>query len=183
MKNSIPFQNIRLSSERLVLRPVLPKDKAIIYQLRADPEINQFIIRDLMKDDQAAIDFIKSMQTKIQANLVLYLILETKKEGHPLGSICLWNFSEDSKTAELGYTLHTLFHGKGYMQEAVRTILNFGFETLDLEQVEAFTHYANARSLHLLEKNYFLKKPERKDPGFDHNVIYVLSKDDWLRFN
>lgn len=183
MKDSIQFQDIRLSSERLLLRSVLSKDKAIIYQLRSDPTINQYIIRDLMKDDQAAMDFIKSTQIKIRANLMLYLTLETKKEGQPIGSICLWNFSEDRKTAELGYTLHTLFHKQGYMQEAVDAVLQFGFETLELNQVEAFTHYDNQGSIHLLEKNHFIKMPERKDPGFDHNVIYVLSKKDWLRFH
>lgn len=178
-KPAIQFQNIHLSTDRLVLRPVLSKDKAMVFQLRADPDINRYIIRDLMKEDQEAVEFIESIQADMRRNQIIYWMLEAKEGGHTLGSICLWSFSEDRQTAELGYTLHTLFHGQGYMQEAVTAVLQYGFEALALKQIEAFTHYANERSLHLLEKNNFIKMPERKDPGFDHNVIYVLSKSDW----
>lgn len=90
----------------------------MVFQLRADPEINRYIIRDLMKEDQEAVEFIESIELDMRRNQLIYWMLEVKEESHILGSICLWNFSEDGQTAELGYTLHTLFHGQGYMQEA-----------------------------------------------------------------
>jgi ribosomal-protein-alanine N-acetyltransferase len=179
MSTNINFSEARLSTERLLLRPMVAADQEIIFQLRSDPEINRFIIRSLMSNRTEARAFIEEIREKMLLSQIIYWVIELKKNRQPLGSICLWNFSEDRLTAELGYTLHTFFHGKGYMQEAAEAILSFGFQELQLQQIEAFTHYDNQRSIHLLEKNNFIKKPERKDPGFDHNVIFVLTVDQW----
>ena len=74
-----------------------------------------------------------------------------------IGTICLWNFSEDRSRAEIGYELLPAFQGKGIMQEAVEAILAFGFEKLSLHGIEAIPTSDNKASIRLLEKNHFVK--------------------------
>ena len=80
-----------------------------------------------------------------------------------IGSICLWNFSEDQKTAEIGYDLSPDYQGKGIMHESLCRIIEFGFQNLNLEFIEAFTHYKNEPSKKLLENNGFKLVPGKKD--------------------
>ena len=175
----IRFQDQQIRTQRLILRPVEPKDAEMIFQLRSDSEVNRYIKRALMPNRFEAIAFIDQLQEDMRLNKLIYWMLEDLSNQQTLGSICLWNFSEDHNTAEIGYTLHTIFQGQGFMQEALSAVLRFGFETLALQYLEAFTHYENSRSIHLLNKFNFTKKPERKDPGFEHNAVFVLPAANW----
>ena len=93
-----------------------------------------------------------------------------------IGNICLWNLSEDCKTAELGYDLIPEYQGEGIMDEAVKAVLHFGFNQLKLELVEAFTSKQNESSKKLLLRNQFVWNASRKDPENDDNIIYELHK-------
>lgn len=91
-----------------------------------------------------------------------------------IGTICLWNFSEDRKTAELGYELHPDFHGKGFMNEALKEVTTYA-ASIDVLTIEAFTHRENTNSKNLLEKNAFILHPDRTDDDNLNNIIYSLN--------
>lgn len=74
----------------------------------------------------------------------------------------MWNFSKDNKKAEVGYDLNPLFQRKGIMSEALKSILGFGFNNLNLDKIDAFTHKKNESSKKLLEKNGFILLEKRK---------------------
>ena len=91
-----------------------------------------------------------------------------------IGSISLWNFSEDKKTGEVGYDLSTKHHNTGVMSEALKCVLNYGFNTLQLDKIEAFTHRDNEPSKKLLIKHNFNLIEHRKDVGNLNNIIFEL---------
>jgi [ribosomal protein S5]-alanine N-acetyltransferase len=51
----------------------------------------------------------------------------------------------------LGYGIAKMLEGKGYMSEAVRAVVQFAFEDLDLHRIEAGYAEANVRSAALLK--------------------------------
>lgn len=93
-----------------------------------------------------------------------------------IGTICLWKYSEDGKKAELGYELLPEFHGKGIMSEAVRFVLNYGFQALNFSRIEAFTNRNNSSSIKLLQKFNFILNENRRDEKFPENLIFELNK-------
>lgn len=62
------------------------------------------------------------------------------------------------------------------MQEGLRSILDFGFNELNLDFIEAFTHRENESSKKLLEKNGFLLVEKRKDEDNPDNIIFAIGK-------
>ncbi len=80
--------------------------------------------------------------------------ITTKESNILIGSICLWNFSEDKKTAEVGYDLDPEFQGKGIMSEALKAVLNFGFKRRGFDTIEAHTDYRNNPSEKLWVYSY-----------------------------
>jgi ribosomal-protein-alanine N-acetyltransferase len=93
-----------------------------------------------------------------------------------LGTICLWNFSEDRKTAEVGYELLPDHHRKGIMSEALTAVLNYGFNQLHLQEIVAMTNTFNENSKGLLLKHDFVLEEGRKDEGFTDNLVFSLKK-------
>lgn len=61
------------------------------------------------------------------------------------------------KTAELGYWVSPDFWGKGIANEAIRSIMTYGFDNFDLQVVVAHVFGRNKVSQHLLEKNGFTR--------------------------
>ena len=92
-----------------------------------------------------------------------------------IGTICLWNFSKDNTIAEIGYELLPKYFKKGIMSEAIASIIDFGFATLNLKAIEAFTQKKNLSSINLLKRYNFTLESNRKDQGFPLNIIFKLT--------
>lgn len=166
---------MKFSTERLILRTITEHDAAEILDIRSNGEINQFLHRNPPKNTFEALDFILGIKKKSSNNEILFLGIAFQNNPKLLGTICLWNFSKDRKTAELGYELLPEFHGKGIMSEAVNFILNYGFKDLNLKKIEAFTNKNNLNSIKLLQNSQFILNENRRDEKFPENIIFELN--------
>ncbi len=172
-----PFPEI--NTERLFLRKIEESDAEVILFLRSDKMINKFIERPehrKTKNISDAIKFIKETKTGIDNNTFISWGITIKTESKIIGTICLWNFSQDNKTAEVGYDLHPEFQGKGIMSEALKGIIDFGFTILKINRIEAFTHNKNKDSKKLLIKNGFSLLERRKDKDNPSNIVFEIKK-------
>ncbi len=167
-----------LQTPRLILRDVCESDWQHILYLRSDPQVNALVNRPLSKTKEDAIAFIKKVAEDNKAEKIAYWGIVLPETNRVLGSICLWKFSEDRKTAEVGYDLSVAAQGKGYMTEALQAVLEFGFTKLGLTTVEAYTQSNNAASVRLLGKFGFDLLADRKDKTNELNAVYVLNAAD-----
>ena len=166
---------MRFSTQRLVLRSITEHDAAEILGIRSDVDINQFLHRNPPKNSYEALDFILSIKKKTINKEILFLGIASQNHPQLLGTICLWKFSKDRTTAELGYELLPAYHGKGIVSEVVQFILNYGFKNLDLKKIDAFTNRNNLNSIKLLEKSKFILNEKRTDEKFPENLIFELN--------
>ena len=172
--NSIHFKPFpALDTPRLHLRQLLHKDAPALLALRSDDTVNKFIDRPPTTTIEESRVFIEKIQSFIANDQSLYWVICLKDDTDLIGTICLWNFSEDQKTAETGYELLPAYQNKGYMHEALQAVLQYSRETLGLESVEAFTHADNKNSRLLLEKNGFVKDGEREDKENADNIVML----------
>ena len=168
-----------LESERLTLREITLKDNEQIFFLRTDNEVNKFIYRpNKHKTVKEAEDFIIKIRKGTETGENINWGITIPNVSEIIGSICLWNFSEDRKVAEVGYDLHPQYQGKGYMSEALKAVLKYGFEELDLEEIEAFTEKENESSKTLLIKNDFQLNANKVDADNANNSVYHIKRKD-----
>ena len=165
---------MKISTERLTLRTITEYDAAEILGIRSNAVINQFLQRNPPKNSFEALDFILNIKKKTTQNEIVFLAISQQNHTKLIGTICLWNFSEDLLSAELGYELLPEYHGNGMMSEAVNFILNYGFEDLNLIKIEAYTNKHNLNSIKLLQKSKFTLNENRKDEKFPANLIFEL---------
>lgn len=155
MIQNFPFLFPILRTERLVLRRLKEDDSYEIMLLRSNPEVNIHIKRPPSINQSEATDFIKNIHRNIQSDKSFYWAIALKTNDRLIGTICYWNFSAERKIAEIGYELNPDHQNKGIMQEAIEAVINWGFDTLKLEKIIAFTNPGNIRSNRLLLKNNF----------------------------
>lgn len=163
-----------IKTERLILRCLKQTDWKMISYLRTDKDVNKFVKRPIAETKEKALEFIAKIKDGInKQNLYYWSITHNLKM---VGTICLWNLSEDKKTAEVGYDLSPEFQGKGIMNEALKSILNFGFHNLNLNIIEAYTHKKNKKSKNLLNKNNFKLIKGKTDEYNKDNIVYEIAR-------
>ncbi|MCB0397481.1 MAG: GNAT family N-acetyltransferase [Flavobacteriales bacterium] len=167
-----------LETERLVLRRLKPSDWEMISYLRSDEVVNRYVNRPPAESKEKALEFIAKIDDGINNRVSWYWVITEKNNDKMIGSICLWNLSEDRKAAEVGYDLSPEFHGKGIMNESLQSVLAFGFNVQNLDLIEAYTHADNESSRRLLERNGFTIVEGKKDEYDEMNVVYSLRKVD-----
>lgn len=164
-----------LKSPGLVLNALQDSDAATIHRLRSDPKVNQYLDRPASQSEQDALTFIHKIRKGIAANTSCYWALRQHSNGPLMGTLCLWNFSAERQTAEIGYELLPAFQGKGYMQEALKEVIRFAFDRAGCRQLLAYTHKENLASSALLLKLNFIQDETKKDPDNLNHRIYSLS--------
>ena len=176
--NLTPFTE--LQTERLVLRQLKASDAEDQFMLRSSSEVGKYIARDLQTDVSQSEKFIDDRNEDIAQNKIMYWAITLKGQTRLIGTICLWNFTEDNSVAEVGYDLKPEFQKKGIMSEALKAVISYGFQKLGFSRIEAFTQKENESSKSLLVKNKFQLHPTRIDEGFPMNIIFELYRDDYL---
>ncbi len=173
-KNHFPT----LTTKQLLLRKLLSTDDQAIFKIRSNNIVNKYIARQNQKSVEEAQEFIIKTNNRITNGEILYWGITLKESQELVGTICFWNFSKDKGIAELGYELHLDYHRKGLMTEALKRIIEYGFKSLKLKSIEAFTDKANESSIKLLQRHNFKLDIIRKDKGFPNNSIYPLTHHD-----
>ena len=169
--NFTPFPELK--TERLILRQLTEDDTQEIFFLRTDESVNLYIERPRPENINDAIDFILKTNNGIKQNEMIDWAIMLKDAQKLIGTICLWNFSEDKTRAEVGFELKPDYQGKGIMNEALNKILEYGFETCHLTAIDGYTHKDNIGSIKLLKKNNFEQNTELKDNENSNNIIFT----------
>lgn len=175
--NFTPFPN--LTTERLILRQVESEDLNEFFILKSDPDILKFLDYDAKSLDEARQFLIKTNEGIVKKEWVFWGIAK-KDDNKLIGTICLWNISFEQSKAEVGYELMTEYQGKGIMQEAMASIIDYGFKVMKLQIIEAITNPDNIRSINLLEKNKFIRGENFQETDLFYGkilnrVIYSLN--------
>ena len=173
-----------IQTQRLLLRQLLTKDADAFFLLRCNEKVNQFMKRRPAQSLEETEEIIFNINEGITNKQWLYWAIVLQENKKLIGTITLWQFSDEGNNAEIGFELHPDFQHKGYMQEAVAAVTAFAFKQMQLKKLYAWTHRNNIASIKLLKKNNF-KRDEAAEQEHAESVLaknmaiyFLLNMDD-----
>jgi RimJ/RimL family protein N-acetyltransferase len=141
-----------LETERLILRPFVLSDAGRVQELAGDEDIAATTLRiPHPYEDGMAEEWIGTLAGLWQEDQAATFAITLREDGALAGAIRL-DLERDHERAELGYWIGKPFWNRGYATEAVREILRFAFEDLELHRVQATFLPANPASGKVLIK-------------------------------
>lgn len=167
-----------LTTKRLTLRQLITNDERGIFSLRSDTEINKFLDRKIADTLDDARRFINTVNKNVNKNISVYWAITFSDKNELIGTICLFCFSDEDEKCEIGYELLTNFQGQGIMHEAVDKVIDYAFNTIKVQKIEAFFHRNNQRSTKLLEKLSFKNSNELNKTDSDLICYYLKNTND-----
>ena len=174
----------KLETERLLLMEFVKSDAEELFKMRSDERVQKYLDRDLHKtveESELMIDgMIKTFNNKEGINW----IIRKKDSLNVIGYIGYWRMIRNNVRAEIGYAMKPEYWGKGYMQEALTKVIDFGFNEFCLHSIEANVNPDNAKSVKLLEKFGFKREAYFKEDYFYNgkfldSAIYSLVETDY----
>lgn len=176
-----------LETERLVLRPIVADDAEDVFAYARDPDVGS----DAGWPPHRSIEDSRAFIAQIACSPHVYGVFEKmgdrNETGPCIGSVGLIPdpHRQNVDNLMLGYALAKPAWGKGYMTEASREILRYGFEELGLSSISV-THYTfNDRSRRVIEKCGFtlegvMRGMEAGSDGLMQDAaVYSLTVDEW----
>lgn len=169
-----------LQTERLILSQLEEKDIPFIVELlqhRIFSDLTSNIPYPYVEND--ARSWVEMSKEAFENNTG-YTFAIRNKEWQIIGAIGLHDRDDDK--AELGYWIGIPYWNKGYVTEAAKAIIDFGFNELKLNKIFA-THFPhNPASGRIMEKagmeqEAVLIKEVKKDGEYFDLVRYCILKD------
>ena len=157
------FPNIE--TERLLLRQAIQEDTEDILAIFSDPNVTKFHDLDTFTNLDQARGVIERRAKGFESNRGIRWGITLKPQDKLIGS-CGFTWDREASAAEVGYELASQFWRQGIMSEALRAILNYGFEIEGMQFVIAEIMLENEASRRLLKKLGFQSQRVLKERGF-----------------
>ncbi len=167
-----------LTTERLVLRGIVPEDAADLFAFRSD-QVEQRYNDPPLRTLGEAHDLIRRLDRERREYGAQHWGVTLVGGDRVVGLLGYNEIVTEHRRASLGYDLARRLWGRGLATEALTAVLGHGFDTLGLNRVEAHTDAANASSIRLLRRLGFWQEGTfhdrfREDDGYHDIALYVL---------
>lgn len=177
------FESIEIN--RLRLRRFDPQDLTDFLAYRNDPEIARYQSWESTSEAQAQqfIEELQAIEPGTPGEWFQFAIADAHT-NRLIGDCALHVLADEPRLGEIGYTLARAYHGQGYGQEAVRGLLGYCFETLQLHRVSATVDCRNSASIALLDRvgmrreGHFRKHMWFKGEWCDE-FLYAMLQEEW----
>jgi len=180
-----PFHRLILDTQRLQLRPLQEEDASALLAIFSNPQVMRYWSSAPWSNLEQARELIASDRRKLPLGLHLRLGIILPEANRLIGTCSLFNLSRQNRRAEIGYALTPSVWGRGYMQEALTTLLSYAFDNLDLNRLEADIDPRNLASEKSLLRLGFLKEGLLRERWIvsgevSDSSLFGLLRQDWL---
>lgn len=175
-----------LTTARLLLRPFGETDTDRIFALQSSERVLRYWDSPPWKERAQAERFITICRQMEAEGTGMRLAIERKSDNVFIGWCSLSQWNPTFRSAKMGYCLDEAEWGRGFATEAASALLQWAFDTLDLNRVQAETDTRNTASARVLEKLGFVREGTlREDCIVDGEVsdswVYGLLRREWNR--
>lgn len=171
-----------LESERLRLRRMERSDAEVMFRYWSDPVVTKYMNVPPFASAEEAWEMINLLNGLSESEDALRFGIELKEERRLIGSCGMNNWElAGAYRGEIGYDLGREYWGHGYMSEALRMLLAYGYETMGLNRIEALVNPRNEASRRLLKAFGFteeglLRQYQWTESGSVDLLMYSLLK-------
>lgn len=149
----IDVTNIRIETDRLILRPWRERDLPDFYEYASVDGVGQmagWMPHENMEKTRQILNMFMA-EKKV-------LALELKESGKVIGSLGIEEGREHPEVSEalmgreIGYVLGKPYWGRGLMPEAVKALMDYCFKELNYDYLKCGHFHSNSQSRRVIEK-------------------------------
>ena len=143
-----PTENYVLENERVLLRPLIMADKEYLLPFAInEPDTWRYSQNNAAGEEGMKNYIAEAVNARIAGNQYPFIVFDKKAQQYA-GSTRFYDIQPHNQMLQLGYTWYgSNFRGTGLNKHCKFLLLQFAFETLQMERVEFRADARNARSI------------------------------------
>ncbi len=158
-----------LETERLIFKPLELSDAEYLFALNKNPNVHKYLWQkpELVIDESIkVIEYVQKQYAENNIGRYATILKETGEFIGWTGIKFVNDHIENGNTNfyDYGYRLNEKFWNQGYATEASVFWLDYGFNTMKIDKMNAYTHAENGASNHILQKigmNFMENYPDK----------------------
>lgn len=178
-----------LRGERIQLGPVKREYIESYLKWLNDPELTQYLSIFLPLTRMKEEDWVENLKNRKDTIVFGILILDENGVEKLIGNCGLHEIDWKNRVAEVGIMIgEKELHGKGYGTEAMEIILEYGFETVNLNRIQLHVYDFNIRAIKSYTKIGFIEEGRMRQAQFKngkyHDMILMsMLHEEWVKKN
>ena len=146
-----------LETNRLILRPLELSDAENLFELNKNPNVHKYLWQKPEEVIDESIKVIEYVQRQYASNNIGRYATILKETGEFIGWTGIKFVNDHIENGntnfyDYGYRLDEKFWNKGFATEASVFWLDYGFNQMKIDKMNAYTHAENGASNHILQK-------------------------------
>ena len=175
-----------LETTRLELVEIQQKHLADLFLLFGDEKVTRYYNIKTFRIPEEGRIYLDWFRTRFKEGAGIRWAIRLKGKESLIGTIGYNNFTQNHR-ANLGYDLRSAYWNKGYMTEAAKAVITFGFNHLLINRIEAEVMQGNRQAEQLLSKLGFTNEGCLRDWMYWDNrhfdmTMFSLLKKEWSYF-
>lgn len=146
-----------LETDRLIMREMRFEDAQALFEMDKNPAVHKYLWQKPFTSIEEIHTYIENIRSQYLTNKIgrfSTLVKETNELIGWTGIKFINDHVENGKTNffDYGYRINENFWNKGYATEASKAWLDYAFNQMHVEELNAYTHAENGASNHVLQK-------------------------------
>lgn len=173
-----------LGSARVTLRPLDLADAPALFAIFSDPEVMAYWSSRPHASVAQTEALIATLLDQSAAGAAQHWAIVRTSDNATIGKCGFHSWQGKHRRGDINYILGRPFWGLGYAAEAIRAMLNHGFDSLGLHSIQAGVTPGNHSSTRLLEKLGFrleghMKEDYWAEDHFIDSLIFGILQREW----
>lgn len=184
------LKDIRLETDRLIIRPFEMQDVEEVHQMLSDEEVMRYLPDEIKSSEEtrSILDWlIECYRKNTPEHIVKLTLAVVLKENHRLIGWCgLGPVEFSPQEIEIYYGFSKDCWNRGIATEAAKAVLDFGFKTIKVDRIVALARPENVASARVIEKiglvyEKTIENLPEKYRWFDGCLYYSLSREEYQK--
>ncbi|HBY19347.1 MAG: GCN5-like N-acetyltransferase [Marinimicrobia bacterium 46_43] len=144
------MRDIFLEGEKVILTPMEEEDAEFIRKMENDPEVRYalFLYKPLTRESAE-----KQVREMISSHDIFMFMIMEKESGQIIGQTGLVRVDFVSRSAIFYIAVHhKASRSKGYGTESTQLIMDYAFQTLNLNRIQLHVNSENTPAVHIYQK-------------------------------
>lgn len=143
----------KIETERLLLRKLVMKDaQSVFNNWLSDERVSDNRVSPAHKQVSETTESLAKIVAKYESKNLCYWGIELKADGELIGEIDLYDFDSMTGNCEVSYSIGYKWWNQGYGSEALKAVVEFGFDYMNVHKISAAHNTDNPASGRIMVK-------------------------------
>ena len=176
----------KLETDRLILRRFEINDAEDMYKnVTSDSAVNKFLTWKLHESITETVALISEWNERYRSNERYCWAIVLKEIGEVIGTIAVPTIKKRTETVEVTYCIGSNWWGQGIVVEALHAVIDYLFDIVKVNRIEAGFDVNNPNSGRVMEKVGMKKEGILRQGGCNNQglfdiVFYAILRKEWL---